>query len=396
MIGRFQQLLGGLSDRDFFREYYGKQWFLNKGSNEASKLRDLLNLEDLERILFETDDKDTRLLVVGLDNIARHSPEQDPIAEWLNGRSLVFHQVDKRLPAVWRFARELESELKCTVSCNLYLTPPHGHAFTTHYDTHDVFILQIRGTKVWRIGGVERECPLPFQDRSMSPKQSERHHQLMLEPGDVLYIPRGVLHDAKTEGTLSCHVTVGIEPKTYLDLILTAVTLAADRDARFRAYLPLGSFKVDDEQITTAVELMRDIDDQAFRDAGNAFWELFASERRRTPFGVLRLSEEIERLSASDVFRAVPNLMCTVSRHSDKLQVMALGRSIDLPVVLEQDLELCLSGKVFQLRDLPGQSSLEDRIKFVRHLIVEGLVQRLEANDDRSSVAVDLVKHGAL
>jgi hypothetical protein len=171
------------------------------------------------------------------------------------------------------------------------------------------------------------------------------------------------------------------------------VTIAADRDPRFRRYLEPGSFNVQDKDIATAVRLMGDISRDDFRDAGDAFCELLASEQRRSSTGIIRLLEEAETLSEKDFFQVVPNLMCSLSQKSDTLELTALGRSIEFPLSAQADLELCLTGKVFRIADINGVTNHGDRIQFVRRLLLEGVIQKLGYHDDKSPRLVDFINH---
>lgn len=71
-----------------------------------------------------------------------------------------------------------------------------------------------------------------------------------LEPGDMLYFPRGFIHQAETvEGKHSLHITVSMFQKTsYADLLEALVPVALqkaiDSDVRFREGLPLNLHRV--------------------------------------------------------------------------------------------------------------------------------------------------------
>jgi hypothetical protein len=214
-----------------------------------------------------------------------------------------------------------------------------------------------------------------------------------MQTGDVLYVPRGLLHDAAAEDDLSCHLTIGIHPKTYLDVILTAVTIAADRDPEFRKNLPLGSFAISSDTIAEARRLIDLISEENFQEAGDAFCELLASQRRRSTIDLLFLHGKSGQLSESDCFRAGPYLMSTLSRAEEAVELHSMGKSITFPSSAANDVELCCSGKVFRLSDLRGQPSLESAALFVRRLIFEGIVQRLNPKDDHRAGPVDLIKH---
>ncbi|KAL3775595.1 hypothetical protein ACHAW5_003498 [Stephanodiscus triporus] len=97
----------------------------------------------------------------------------------------------------------LESEFGCMVGSNAYLTPLHSQGFAPHYDDVDVFILQLEGYKRWRVYAPmnKRETLPRISSRDYTEKEMEDEELLMdviLGPGDVLYLPRGWIHQAET------------------------------------------------------------------------------------------------------------------------------------------------------------------------------------------------------
>src|SRR5262249_18339686 len=61
-----------------------------------------------------------------------------------------------------------------------------------------------------------------------------------VRPGDLLYMPRGNIHEAFTSDSLSLHLTVGVKVFRRVDLLYRALEIVSSRDARFRASLPPG------------------------------------------------------------------------------------------------------------------------------------------------------------
>jgi lysine-specific demethylase/histidyl-hydroxylase NO66 len=97
----------------------------------------------------------------------------------------------------------LESEFGCMVGSNAYLTPLHSQGFAPHYDDVDVFILQLEGYKRWMVYAPlnKRETLPRVSSRDYTEKEMEDEEKLMdvtLGPGDVLYLPRGWIHQAET------------------------------------------------------------------------------------------------------------------------------------------------------------------------------------------------------
>ena len=67
------------------------------------------------------------------------------------GATIILQQAHQLDPTLARFCRGLEHVFSAHVQTNLYLTPPNAQGFRTHYDNHDVFVVQIEGEKLWRL-----------------------------------------------------------------------------------------------------------------------------------------------------------------------------------------------------------------------------------------------------
>lgn len=107
-----------------------------------------------------------------------------------------------------------------------------------HFDTHDVFVLQVAGRK--RLGR-SRAGYQVADSGTEAPRRGRRRPLLdiVLAPGDVLYVPRGFLHAATPLDEVSAHLTIGILADTWYDLLQDVAKRAAD-DVTFRAPLPIG------------------------------------------------------------------------------------------------------------------------------------------------------------
>ncbi|KAA0058192.1 Lysine-specific demethylase NO66 [Cucumis melo var. makuwa] len=114
-----------------------------------------------------------------------------------------------------------------SVGANMYLTPPGSQGLTRHYDDHCVFVCQLAGSKQWTVFSPPRIRLPRLYDFHEFPSCSEVEsalavgRQFFLREGDVLYIPRGFLHEARTvsggpDGS-SLHLTFGIEVEPPFD-----------------------------------------------------------------------------------------------------------------------------------------------------------------------------------
>mmetsp|Transcript_24929 Transcript_24929/g.48771 ORF Transcript_24929/g.48771 Transcript_24929/m.48771 type:complete len:561 (-) Transcript_24929:96-1778(-) len=158
---------------------------------------------------------------------------------------------------------------------NAYLTPANTQGFAPHYDDVDVYILQLEGRKRWRLypaRGPDDVLPL-YSSQDLDPKElPEPMLDTVLSPGDLLYAPRGTIHQAVAlpGGPASLHLTISSGQRwtfsDYMALLLPrAVDLAAESDAAFRASLPrnfqdyMGVIHVDKTKLAKKRVAFRDL-----------------------------------------------------------------------------------------------------------------------------------------
>lgn len=122
-----------------------------------------------------------------------------------------------------RLAEDIERTLRTRVQANLYASWTGTEGFGVHWDDHDTVVVQLDGSKHWRLYGTTRPFPLYRDvDQPDQPPQ-EPVADLVLNTGDVLYVPRGVWHAvAADQGTRSLHVTCGLQTHTPTDLVTWA------------------------------------------------------------------------------------------------------------------------------------------------------------------------------
>ena len=107
-------------------------------------------------------------------------------AEFAQGATLVLQALHIHWLAAARYCRGLEMALECPVQANAYFTPARAQGFAIHHDTHDVFILQVAGSKRWRVWRPVLE--LPLKDQRWSPDLEESGPPA---PPDISWAPGG-------------------------------------------------------------------------------------------------------------------------------------------------------------------------------------------------------------
>jgi ribosomal protein L16 Arg81 hydroxylase len=159
------------------------------------------------------------------------------------GASLVANHVHRVCPEVGAVANMLEHEFAARVAANVYCSFQGVQAFQTHFDLHDVFAVQVEGEKLWRVYESRADAPvLPLPpgdeiEKWLNESRGRLLFEVNMQPGDILYLPRGQYHDALTGSQASLHVTFGVSPANGLALF-KLLENAVTQESAFRAYLP--------------------------------------------------------------------------------------------------------------------------------------------------------------
>lgn len=191
-----------------------------------------------------------------------------------DGTSIVLQALHRTWPPVVTFAQDLAADLGHPTQVNCYITPAASQGFAAHYDVHDVFVLQVHGTKHWTIHPpvlVHPHRDEPWNDRADQVRQAAQEPPLVdtvLGPGDVLYLPRGFVHSARACGETSAHLTIGIHAWTGQH-VTAALLAGAERALRdhpdVRAGLPVGIDLADPGTARDRIEHFREALVQAIR-----------------------------------------------------------------------------------------------------------------------------------
>lgn len=119
----------------------------------------------------------------------------------------------------------LENEFSSVSGVNLYLTPTNSQGFAPHYDDVDAFILQIEGRKKWKVYAPpsDTECLPRFSSNDFTETElRDPTFETVLSPGDILYLPRGFIHQASCadDTSHSLHLTLSIgQRNTAADML---------------------------------------------------------------------------------------------------------------------------------------------------------------------------------
>jgi lysine-specific demethylase/histidyl-hydroxylase NO66 len=301
-------------------------------------------------------------------------------AAFADGATVVLQALHRHWVPLSHFCRDLELMLTHPVQVNVYLTPPSSRGLDVHYDTHDVFVLQISGVKHWKVWGRAVDRPLSHQRRKTKyDDPGDAEIDVELKPGDALYIPRGFLHAAETTARESSHMTVGILTYTWMDVVKAAVERASD-EVFVREALPAGfahhpkeaagETRRKLEEFTTWLKHLEA--DELLEQVSDRFWS------SRTPVLTRQLRAVLEADDVDDAttLRRRRGAVARLHVEGDDL-ILALGdRRLIMPVRLDPVLRFALDRSKLQVAELARWLDEGGRRTLARRLILEGLLEQ--------------------
>ena len=280
------------------------------------------------------------------------------------GATVVLQGLHRYWPPLTELVRALELELGHPCQANAYLTPPGSQGFARHSDTHDVFVFQTHGRKLWEV------------------VDDDEVREVLLEPGISMYLPTGTPHSARSQEQASLHVTLGINQVTWREALRSAVE-GILADERYGAPLPAGHLEdieglteLFGEQLSTLGKRIAGADAAALVDRHTT---RFLTGRTPALGGGLVDLVSLDSLDDATRIERRPTSACVLRPAEDeqagKLSVLLGDRELRMPARLLAPLEFVRDRESFTVGELSPWLDPESRLVVVRRLVREGLLR---------------------
>lgn len=199
-------LLGGLSPAQFMRDYWQKKPLLIRqavpGVQPPLASRDLFALAS-------SDEVESRLIV---QNGATWRLEHGPLAKRVipplkqSNWTLLVQGLDTHVPQARQLLEQFRFIPDARLDDLMMSFASDGGGVGPHFDSYDVFLLQVEGRRRWRVGAMQDASLVPDVPlkilANFVPEQ-----EWLLEPGDMLYLPPKWAHDGVAEGAcMTCSI----------------------------------------------------------------------------------------------------------------------------------------------------------------------------------------------
>jgi lysine-specific demethylase/histidyl-hydroxylase NO66 len=394
------QLVTGLSVGEFATPYWGVAPLLQRAAPlSADRFAGLLSLDAIDELLSRrglrtpflrmsrngevlTSSRFTRGGGAGAE-ITDQVADDKVLAEFAAGATLVLQGLHRTWPPLQQFAGALSAQLGQPVQVNAYVTPPQSKGFEAHYDVHDVFVLQLAGSKHWRIH--EPVLPSPLRDQPWHERKSAVDARCaeapaidsVLERGDSLYLPRGYIHAAESLGEVSAHLTVGVHPVTRWTLVEQVLAALRD-DADLRLSLPVGVDLANEDVLradlkATVTAMHEAIDRLDSAAVARAVGRHLSAAARPSPLRPLRQFSEAATLTAKTAVRLRPGLRVTFRSEGAHLVLELPDKEVPIPATVAEVARAATSGMPVTADSLTG---IEEReaVALLSQLLLEGVL----------------------
>jgi len=252
-------LLAPVTPAQFLAEYHDRKPLHVPGG--AAKFAQALSWRQINRLLDMThiwSDRSLKLVIDGTavpaeeycaravsrDNEQGMQPVAAKVRDWVaRGASVVMNDVDSLTPGMAAISGALEGAGLGKSQANVYISWQSHKAFPAHFDTHDVWAVQVEGEKFWNLWEGRAEWPIAhpafrhFGQAHHEQAKGRLREKVLLKTGDLLYLPRGWYHDALAEAPASVHIAFGLHAPLGMDLLNILLDRAL-HDVEFRKPLP--------------------------------------------------------------------------------------------------------------------------------------------------------------
>lgn len=386
-------LLAPFSTTEFERSYYQKAVCVIR-RDSPRYYQGLLSVTDLDRILATHWIRHPDFQIVQLEkeippaDYTNAEGVVDPLRAtklFADGATFVFDHLHTRLPVLAGLCTALSQAFSSKMQTNIYLTPVGAQGFKPHWDTHDVFVLQVAGSKLWTI--YDTKITLPLRGQKFDPKRDvagEPTLEFELRAGDAAYIPRGAMHSARSTAEFSLHVTTGLMAFTWADLFLQGVASLALEEESLRENLPLGFARS-----LPAPEKARLLGDRLARigrylEAHPPF-DYFSDEliSHNRPCFLNQLSQvsRLPGLTLASRVRRRPDAIWDVHESDANCTIKCYGNRLDLPRFLAPALQFMKRREAFSIAEIPDCVDGNGKLTLVKRLVREGLLECVDPGD---------------
>ncbi|MBC2778179.1 JmjC domain-containing protein [Parasphingopyxis marina] len=374
-------LLAPTGAETFLADAYARR-AMHFAAPDPARFTDYAEVAEIEALMRAPGFFDTltvALRIIGQDAPAFASRPADVYENLSKGGAVQFVGIERVLPDTHPLASAFQA-LGALIGAKpqkiaVFLSPP-GQAIPVHKDPFEVFTLQIAGRKTWHL--FDFHAPMTA-DEAIDPGQPPRE-SVTLEPGDMLYVPKGQAHRVDSGEGLAISASLVFAPPSWEKLAdYLAETIGDDRD--FWQALPPDGIAGDFEAMRGKLKAALDALDPT------AFAARIAAERAASlqglPANHLETALAVDIFDADTLIRLRPGPAPLVSSDGERaFLVSAYDDPISGPIdALAAFRFIAEATSPFRIVDICSVLSPSSKVAIARKLARRGVVQIVSGRD---------------
>lgn len=390
MIENLGELISPVSSADFLHHYF-EQDILYVANDGEKSIDHIFSQDDAELILRQHEDRLQNFMRVGYKEkitFPKFSGSGKGTREWIfnkyeEGWTLIIDYLQDFCLPVTRLLRGLEADFGCSFDVSAFLTPKNAPGIDPHCDRTDVFILQIEGCKEWRIfGQADKNLSIDLNNLA------KPTHEISLQPGDVLYLPRGFIHQGETQTRASLSLSIKpVDTLRWVTFLKRLLDVASQTETDLRRSVPLHRREEIEPKTLEALflKLHKHIRNKDMLQRALSLTQKdLITNMPGMPDSHFEREEISENLQSYDLVEKYPGMPCFIHTNgssSDQLSFCFPECTVErLPRSLEPALRFITNSRSsFRIDDIPG--GLSERVKLIlaKRLLREGLLRKIDS-----------------
>jgi ribosomal protein L16 Arg81 hydroxylase len=294
-------------------------------------------------------------------------------SKYNSGATLIINAAQDLFENLSSLCRSFEGFFKFPFQANIYITPPNSQGFIKHYDTHDIFLIQIKGPKTWCL--YESKIKLATY---LEPN-GDKHTKLLdieINTGDVLYLPRGIVHEAFSEEKSTIHVNLVPKQIFGYNLIEKLAKQAEGEDVFFRKSIP-NSFSTELEVKTYVLQFKQKLTELLNKNKIESLLktetENFTINQNINVKGRFIDAINLENLKLDSKVKQREGIEF-LEKKVPGYSIINYGiNSIKIPDFIEKS--IFLNKKSFEVDQIQGLISKTGKLELVKEFIKEGFLE---------------------
>jgi ribosomal protein L16 Arg81 hydroxylase len=387
----FASLIAPITPDEFKERYWQKAPVLRRRQKHTNTYDSLFKIEQIDEVMRSAAPNATDFDYFAAGALVPQA-EFTGAGNFLKWNALLGHyaaggtihvsNLQKYVATLGTFCKSLQEYFFADAEADLWTTRDNTFKPYLHFDRHDIFVLQIHGTKRWRVFQ-----PLALAEGRPSSalnwdEVGEPLYDVELHPGDLLYLPEFTPHAVTTLVPHSVHVGLGVHPFTWRQVLECALEAIATIPSPLQRTAPIELLRPSRNDATPLREALREavvqsLDQLDFESVKAKIYDRFVANITSEDDG--HFSRQILHASpltgsTSIVRRQHAQGRAFMTPDNRSCASYAGGGVVTGPPEILADLQYVLASTApFTAADLPGQLDMPSRLVLLQRLVDAGL-----------------------